>query len=472
MVSLATARWALVAAVLALASTADAKPYIHPGVHRALRAQATVDLVLTIADGIEAPLSSSLESESTSRGDKIEKLVKSLQAHATKTQGDVTAVLAQEADNLYEDVKSFWISNQVYVKGATVPLLTKLASLSSVYEIREELVLPPPSLNGAKIVEASTEASTLATYSGWGVTNIGAPTVWDEGYTGQGVVISHIDTGVRPTHVLLAGTHRTDYGWFDPENHTAVAYDSHWHGTHTMGSIVGSQSFGVAPGAQWISCKGCRRDEGCYESDLLECAQFVTCPTDTDGNNADCSKAPAVVSNSWGGGQGDTFYAGAIQTWIAAGIVPVFSIGNEGPECGTASSPGDDPTVISVGATTSADALADFSSKGAAVTGLIKPEVSAPGEDVISAYSSSDTALAYASGTSMAAPHVTGLIALLLSANSSLSYDDIRSTLYETTVRNLASTGYSCNGTTDADIPNNQFGYGRINAVDATKAVL
>jgi len=466
MVSISSARQIIFAAALtgaALVSPSDAKPFVHPGVHRALRSQTTVNLVLTMADGVEAPLLSSLMSNTTSKGEKIASLVESLELHANETQTEVTKVLAEEADGLYSDSRSFWVSNQVYIKDATVGLLTKLIPLSSVYEIREELVLPLPTL-GSFAVEATTTAAT--TTAQWGVAKIGAPDVWALNNTGEGVVVSHIDTGVRYTHTALVGSFRSSYGWYDPESETATPYDSYGHGTHTMGTMVGSGGIGVAPGATWISCKGCRSNS-CYESDLLTCAEFITCPTDTSGNNKDCSKAPDVVGNSWGGGQGDTFYAAAVQTWIAAGIVPVFSAGNDGPECGTANSPGDDASVIAVGSTTSADALSDFSSKGAAVTGIIKPDVSAPGSSVLSSYYLSDTSYATGSGTSMACPHVSGTIALLLSANASLSYDDIRALLFETADAALADTGYSCNGTSDTDIPNNQFGYGRISALSA-----
>jgi len=469
MVSISSARQIIFAAALtgaALVSPSDAKPFVHPGVHRALRSQMTVNLVLTMADGVEAPLLSSLMSNTTSKGEKIASLVESLELHANETQTEVTKVLAEEADGLYSDSRSFWVSNQVYIKDATVGLLTKLIPLSSVYEIREELVLPLPTL-GSFAVEATTTAAT--TTAQWGVAKIGAPDVWALNNTGEGVVVSHIDTGVRYTHTALVGSFRSSYGWYDPQSEKSTPYDVYGHGTHTMGTMVGSGGIGVAPGATWISCKGCRAD-GCYESELLACAEFILCPTDTSGNNKDCSKAPNVVGNSWGGGQGDTFYESAIEAWQAAGIIPVFSAGNDGPACTTANSPGDSENVIAVGATTSTDGLASYSSKGPSVDGLLKPDISAPGSSVRSSYYSSDTSYATGSGTSMACPHVTGSIALLLSANGDLTYDEIKSLLTSSTDKTISSTGYTCGGTTDATIPNNQFGYGRLNVLSAVTA--
>jgi subtilisin family serine protease len=441
-------------------------PIVSPGVHRALRSQTTVNLVLTLKETTSSVLSTTFEAEFSSRGEKIAGIVESLELHANTTQTEVTKVLSEEADGLFTSARSFWISNQIYVQDATVNLLTKLASLSSIYEIREELVLPVPTLD---VNTTATNTSYSVNANEWGVTIIDAPEVWDLGNTGEGIVVSHIDTGVRYTHTALVGSFRSSYGWYDPQSEKSTPYDVYGHGTHTMGTMVGSGGIGVAPGATWISCKGCRAD-GCYESELLACAEFILCPTDTSGNNKDCSKAPNVVGNSWGGGQGDTFYESAIEAWQAAGIIPVFSAGNDGPACTTANSPGDSENVIAVGATTSTDGLASYSSKGPSVDGLLKPDISAPGSSVRSSYYSSDTSYATGSGTSMACPHVTGSIALLLSANGDLTYDEIKSLLTSSTDKTISSTGYTCGGTTDATIPNNQFGYGRLNVLSAVTA--
>lgn len=453
--------------LVALSALADAAPIVHPGVHRALRSQTTVNLVLTLKETTSSVLSSTFEAEFSSRGEKIASLVDSLEQHATTTQAEVAKVLAQEADGLYASTSSFWISNQVYVQDATLDLLNQLASLSSIYEIREELVLPVPTVE----IESTSDNVTYSVNANeWGVTIIDAPEVWDLGYTGSGIVVSTIDTGVRYTHTALKSNFRSSYGWYDPQSKTSTPYDAAGHGTHTMGTMVGSGGIGVAPGATWITCKGCRSD-GCYESELLSCAQFILCPTDTSGSNKDCTLAPHVVGNSWGGGQGDTFYSSAVAAWQTAGIIPIFSAGNDGPACTTANSPGDYSTVIAVGATTSADALASYSSKGPSVNGLLKPELSAPGSSVRSSYYSSDSSYATLSGTSMACPHVTASIALILSANSDLTYSSIKSLITANADQTISSTGYTCGSTKDSTIPNNQFGYGRLNVLSAVNAL-
>ncbi|GAB9475688.1 hypothetical protein Gpo141_00012772, partial [Globisporangium polare] len=193
-----------------------------------------------------------------------------------------------------------------------------------------------------------------------------------------------------------------------------------------------------------------------------------TTPT---GASKDCTKAPDLVSNSWGGGQGDSFYQSAVDAWVAAGIVPVFANGNGGPACKTANSPGDYKNVIAVGSTTSTDALSSFSSKGPSVGGLVKPEVSAPGSSIRSAWYTSNTAYNTISGTSMATPHVAGVIALLLAAKPTLTIAQVTSAVkkgVDTTT--LAASGYTCGSTSDSTYPNNQYGAGRINAVKVLAA--
>ncbi len=92
--------------------------------------------------------------------------------------------------------------------------------------------------------------------------------------------------------------------------------------------MVGSNGIGVAPGAKWIACKAC--SYSCSQSNFIACGQWVLCPTLPNGTNPDCSKAPQVVTNSWGYDRGDTFYVSVIDAWVAAGIIPVFALGNNG----------------------------------------------------------------------------------------------------------------------------------------------
>ncbi|KAG9407034.1 hypothetical protein AC1031_001666 [Aphanomyces cochlioides] len=245
-----------------------------------------------------------------------------------------------------------------------------------------------------------------------------------------------------------------------------------------MGTMVGTKGLiGIAPGAQWISCSAADTSGNANEQSLLLCAQFLLCPTDVNGTNHDCSKAPHVINNSWGDDSQTTFFDAAIQAWRAAGIIPAFSTGNDGSKgCGHASAPGSSRFVIAVGATKSNDILTSFSSRGPTADDRIKPDISAPGDFIVSASGSQDDGYAIMSGTSMAAPHISGTIALYLSAHPGASFDDIyRALTANADTAPLWPYTNSCGNISDATYPNNGFGYGRVNArkivgVDATPA--
>src|SRR4029079_6586740 len=217
---------------------------------------------------------------------------------------------------------------------------------------------------------------------------------------------------------------------------------------------------GVAPGARWIAAKGCAPD-GCPEDALLSSGQWILAPTDLNGENPDPSKRPDIVNNSWGGDPNDTFYLATVQAWRAAGIIPVFSSGNPGPDCGQGSAPGAFGEVFSAGATDIDDNIADFSGRGPSPFGKINPDVAAPGVDVISSVPGGGYEAF--SGTSMAAPHVSGTIARALSAKPALlgdpnNYGPLTDAVRTTAVDHLDD---SCGGAADGD-PNNGHRDGRL----------
>uniref|UniRef100_K3X3V9 subtilisin n=1 Tax=Globisporangium ultimum (strain ATCC 200006 / CBS 805.95 / DAOM BR144) TaxID=431595 RepID=K3X3V9_GLOUD len=117
------------------------------------------------------------------------------------------------------------------------------------------------------------------------------------------------------------------------------------------------------------------------------------------------------------------------------------------------------------------DGLASFSSKGPSTGGLLKPEVSGPGYNVRSSWNTGTSAYNTISGTSMATPHVAGVVALLLQNNPSLTFAQIKSILTTTTdTSTLKAAGYTCGGKADGTFPNNNFGYGRVNALKAVNS--
>jgi subtilisin family serine protease len=191
----------------------------------------------------------------------------------------------------------------------------------------------------------------------------------------------------------------------------------------------------------------------------------MLCPTTPDGKTQDCTKAPRVVNNSWGGGQGSTNFSAAIDALKAAGIIPVFTAGNNGLSCSTVNSPGDLPSVIAVGATDCNDALASFSSKSPSVNGVMKPDVSVLGALIRSSCYADDKSYCTMSGTSMATPHMTGTNALYLSAKPTATYEQAKQYLQSSAATSmLGKTGYAYSNTADGVSPNNQYGYGHIDA--------
>ncbi|HUP54646.1 MAG TPA: carboxypeptidase regulatory-like domain-containing protein [Methylomirabilota bacterium] len=401
-------------------------------------------------------------------------VLNSLRKTAATSQVGAKALVAKTKGARAE---SYWLANTMVVHGDAA-LARKIGALAGVAAIRAEKVYPLVKPVPASAVIAAVEAE-------WGVAMVRAPEVWADGITGQGVVVGSIDTGVEYTHEALVAQYRgnnhdgsfsNDYNWWDPAGICDRApCDNVGHGTHTMGTIVGGDGdgplpdIGVAPGAQWMTAKGCE-DFGCSESSLLSSGQFILAPTDLNGDNPNPALRPDVVSNSWGNDNpSDSFYQATVEAWRAAGIIPVFAAGNAGPGCSTAGAPGNAVEVISVGATDDKDNIADFSSRGPSPSDKISPNVSAPGVDVVSSVPGGG--YGPNSGTSMATPHVTGVIALMLSAKPALdgNFDAVLDALSKTAVDRPDD---QC-GTPDPsdNDPNYVYGEGRVDAKAAVDLV-
>ena len=336
--------------------------------------------------------------------------------------------------------------------------------------------------------------------SNWNIELVGADRVWkDLNVRGEGAVVAGFDTGVGFTHPALvdnyrgyqAGTYNHNYNWFEPDS--KLYPDGNLgpsasgeprdcdrfstHGTHTMGTMVGreelrgsvsSTQIGMAPNAQWIAVPGiCGTTmPGGIGDDIggLKAFQWLLCPTDLSGDlrTADCSKAPDVVNNSWGSANpvNDVFRP-AIQALRAAGIAPVFASGNPTADAGSIGAPANAPEAITVGATDIRDRIASFSGRGPSFfEGEQKPELSAPGVEVRSSVGRNEY-FSY-SGTSMAAPHVAGLVALLVSADL---LDGVRDFNVDELERFMQDTAIDL-GQSGAD---DDYGAGRINAYEAVR---
>ncbi len=282
------------------------------------------------------------------------------------------------------------------------------------------------------IADAETAASTPFPDAGsgdWGLAAIHAPAVWSGfGLRGDGVRVGSIDTGVNPAAPDLAGKVAA---WRDFVASSPTPVDENGHGTHTAGTIAGGSAggapIGVAPDAKLIVARAMGANGVGSGSALLAAAEWMT---DPDGNPATADQ-PSVVNNSWSASTAnDTWFRPMIRRWLELGIVPVFAAGNNGPGAGSIGSPAGYPEAIAVGALDTDDSVPSFSSRGpivwqnpdglgpAAGTVLPKPDLAAPGVGVVS---SVGTGYLSYSGSSMAAPHVAGVAALVRQANPALT---------------------------------------------------
>ena len=420
------------------------------------------------------------QAENLVRAERAQFVHDELRRHADVHQAGVQSLLKRRGI----EYRVFWINNSLFIRNASPALVHELAARDDVAYVRGNYEVP---LHVPQPAEGTlTRGGTVE----WNIDIINAPQVWQTGNTGQGAVVANIDTGVRYTHGALIDSYRGnngdgsfthDYNWFDPRgtflNEPA---DNNGHGTHTMGTMVGgdglgpfTNDIGVAPDARWIAAKGCESNS-CSDFSLISAAQWVACPTRVDGSDPDCSTVPDVVNNSWGGGGGDPWYTSYVDSWVSAGIIPVFSAGNSGPSCSSLGTPGDYSNVIGVGGTDINDSNYDFSSRGPGSFRRFKPDFVAPGENVRSAVNNSNGSYSNFSGTSMAAPHVAGTIALMLTANPNATLTDIYRAFVNSTAQTLiAPTGpQRCGIRFFNQYPNFIYGWGRIDAPGAVQAIV
>ncbi|MGE8203349.1 S8 family serine peptidase [Heyndrickxia sp. NPDC080065] len=414
-------------------------------------------------------------------------VVSELRATAIETQGDVINYLEKEKKNgTVKDFESFYIVNGMAVT-ATKDVMEKLASFGAV-----EKILPNETrqLNGSAVSASGPVKDTKTTEKPkagtnaieWNIDRIGAPQVWNMGIDGSGTVIANIDTGVQWDHPALKEKYRgynpanpntpnNEMNWFDATAGRATPYDDQGHGTHTMGTMVGSEpnganQIGVAPGAKWIAVKAFTAQGG-TDRDLLAAGEWILAPKDAQGN-PHVEMAPDVVNNSWSGGRGiDEWYRPMVQNWRAAEIFPEFSAGNTslfepgGP--GSIANPANYPESFATGATDINNKLASFSLQGPSPYGEVKPDISAPGVNIRSSVPGGVYEGGW-NGTSMAGPHVSAVVALLRQVNASLTVDQIEEI--------LMNTATPLTDSTFPNSPNNGYGYGLVNAFDAVSSIM
>lgn len=404
-----------------------------------------------------------------------------LVSYADISQADVRRAL----DTVGIDYTAYYLVNALEVDGG--PLLRRwLAARPEV-----DRVLSSPALRPLPAPPATTQGTAdPPTEPQWNLTQIGAPRVWEEfGARGAGIVIGQSDSGVDGAHPELSAQYRgnrpdgpagDDYNWFDPWYATAAPTDRGGHGTHTLGSALG-RSVGVAPDATWIGCVNLARNLG-NAPRYLDCLQFLLAPFPQGGDpwrDGRPELGANVLNNSWGcpeiEGCDATALLPAVRALRAAGVFVVASAGNEGSACGSVAAPISlYDEVFSVGAIDELGAIAPFSSRGpvsADGSGRVKPDVVAPGVDVLSAFPGGT--YEYSDGTSMAGPHVVGAVALLWSAEPSLIGDVARTEELLTATATMPENGLVDAACGDPEmLPNNTFGYGLVDAYAAVARAL
>ena len=414
------------------------------------------------------------------KNQKGEFVYRRLRETAERTQGALRAELAARG----AEYRPFWVMNMIWTHG-DLGLVETLARRDDVARISANPLVP------METPHAELEPSASVSAIEWGVMRLAAPTYWTNGVTGQGVVIGGQDTGFDWDHPALVTQYRGwtgsfadhDYNWHDSIHSgggtcgadSPQPCDDSSHGTHTMGTMVGddggSNQVGVAPGARWIGCRNMDRGNG-TPATYSECFEWFIAPTDVSGANPDPSMAPHVINNSWlcppsEGCTDPNVLRTVVANTRAAGIVPVVSAGNGGSGCSSISSPATTyDESFTIGATNSGDGIAGFSSRGPVTvdsSNRLKPDVSAPGVAVRSTtpggtYSSF-------SGTSMAGPHVAAQVAMIIAASPGIAGDvDRIEQCIRQTAMPLTST-QTCGGVPGSTIPNNTFGWGRVQLV-------
>jgi len=417
-----------------------------------------------------------------------------LKETADRTQAGISEELEAGLQNgSVQDYRSFYIVNAIAVT-STREVMERLAAHPAVERItpnRKYMLevldkgqaVPdtgPSKADGAgEPAQDWTGGADAAVELPWNLRNLNVGQAWDKGFDGMGVVVANMDSGVDLDHPALkrkwrgynaqGQVDRPELSWYDatPEK-KKLPFDGNAHGTHVMGTMVGSEPdgtnpIGVAPQAKWIAARIFNSAGEATDAGILAAGEWILAPTD-DSGRAYPELAPDIVNNSWGNVQAgkNEFFQDIVRSWRSAGIVPVFAAGNTRPPYnyggpGSITPPGNYPESFAVGAVNSSNRLADFSLQGPSPYGQMKPEVSAPGVSIRSSVPGGSYALM--NGTSMAAPHVAGVAALLLQANHSLTVDQVEKILKDTAI--------ALTDNTFPQSPNNGYGSGIVNALNA-----
>jgi subtilisin family serine protease len=492
-------RWIALAGLLMLSATAMAGT-IHPALQAEMDRTAANRPISVIVNMTEqapiAAMNQDFHARQVTRVDRHREIVTSLRQTARVSQPSLLSHLdGRVRDGGVIGYTSYWIANLVVVQ-ATADEIRAIAARSDVDVVEPNFtvsLIEPIGIHVPRILDADgLTDGPRAIGVPPGIRAINAPQVWYQlGYTGEGRLIANLDTGVDGNHPALRtrwrgyqGAHPWQECWLDLiGTNTQSPVDTYGHGTHVMGTMTGlavNDSIGVSPASQWIACNAINQGVGSgFDSDIITALQWFA---DPDGNPNTVDDVPDVMQNSWGINEGfsgsppytdcDTRWWNAIDNCEASGVVITWSAGNEGPGGTSLRSPADRATtlynVYSVGAVDATNwqnfpyPIAGFSSRGPSGCNVapefkIKPEVCGPGVNVYSSVPGGGYDGSY-SGTSMAGPHVAGIVGLLRQANPNLDVETIKQILIDT-ARDQGTAG-----------EDNTYGWGTVDAFAAVQA--
>ncbi|WP_417590231.1 S8 family serine peptidase [Owenweeksia hongkongensis] len=379
---------------------------------------------------------------------------RALMRQAANTQSEALEYLIELSTNQVKSISSFYIVN-VMVLEAKADVISELAAMPDVdwidladdaFLIHDPIIPSKKSTAAVNGIEPGLEA-------------INAPEMWKLGYTGRGRLLYNYDTGVWASHPSYShrflGNHKPlSQSWYGLKKNYPDGRISN-HGTHTLGTMAGldtatNDTIGVAFGAYWMANDYVNSTVATLPP-IAEMIQAFEWALNPDGDTSTSDDVPDVINNSWRWRDDpDTVQCGGYVVQLmnaieAAGIANVFSGGNAGPNNSTVSAPQrintNKTSTFSVGSVngnlTFPYPISSFSSRGPTQcpgTGNLKihPEVVAPGQDVRSAWGTDGYNTI--SGTSMAAPHVSGAVLLLKEAFPQLSGTDLLNALYVTAI--------------------------------------
>ncbi|MFH1282864.1 MAG: S8 family serine peptidase [bacterium] len=381
-----------------------------------------------------------------------------LSAKTSASQQDLEKYLVKESNTGgVTAYRKFLLFNGFVVVGKA-EVIKEIAKRTDVWEVHENYIYSVPDVRNAPYNQSNNEVE-------WGIDRIKADRVWQKyGYKGSNVKIGHLDTGVDAYHSDIEGkiADWAEFNYIGREVADSLPHDSAEHGTHTAGILVGGNSsgkyIGAAPDAKLLSAMVISGGTGSF-AQIIAGMEWVI---DPDGN-PDTDDGADVVSMSIGAGGTYNELVEPIDNLIAAGILPVASIGNYGP--GYTSSPGNIPSCFGVGAVDIYDDAAYFSSGEKVnwnyepyIGNWTKPDVSAPGVRIKSSIPGNE--YANLSGTSMACPLVAAAAALLVQANPELTPQQIK-TILGMTSQDVGDEG-----------KDTRFGWGIIDAYQAVQIAL